>query len=86
MKKQQSISVDVIYSLIDQLILDSKRLGESSLADQLYIALHMGSSSLEVLGAVRQTLIENEKTATKFLKESEIKQTITYIDQLYGRK
>jgi hypothetical protein len=52
-------TADDVYASPAQLKTDAEKRGDTSLAGELYDALHLRSSGQEILGAIRKTLIEH---------------------------
>jgi gamma-glutamyltranspeptidase len=48
-----------VYGFVAQLKSEAEKHGNIDFASELDDAVHLGSSGLEILGAVRKTLIEN---------------------------
>jgi hypothetical protein len=77
-----------IYQLVKQLQVESGKNGLPDLAAQLADALSLGSSGLEILGAIRKTFIENRSTIERMLGptgKDQIDMAITFVDKAFGR-
>ena len=48
-----------VYAFVAELKTQAEKHGDADLAIKLDDAVHLGSSGLEILGAIRKTLIEN---------------------------
>jgi len=73
------------YSLARRLIEACRASGYGDIAQQLDDALHVGSSALETLGAIRNALLQNGDVLREFAETSEIDAAIAYIDKTFGR-
>lgn len=81
-------TTDEIYAFIAQLKIEAEKRMDTDLVIELDSALHLGSSGLEVLGAIRKTLIENQSKMESFLNSIELNkltQIIIFIDKAFGR-
>ena len=56
-----------VYGFVAQLKIDTEKCGDTDSARELDEALHLGSSGLEILGAIRKTLIENQGAVESLL-------------------
>jgi hypothetical protein len=56
-----------VYQFVEQVKVASQQRGEIGLYEQLNRAMHLGSSGLEILGAVRQTVSENRGEIERLL-------------------
>ena len=77
-----------VYEFVDVLKKESERRGSVSLVARLENALHLGSSGLEILGAVRQVMIENRSEIERCLGNTGIEKAnrvIAFIDKAFGR-
>ena len=78
-------TVDDVYRFVDRLKLEANSHGAAALATQLDDALHLGSSGLEILGAIRQTLITNRTSIEQLLGPSgkeEADQVIAFVTRV----
>lgn len=77
-----------VYGFVDELKKEAKRRDAISLVAQLDNALRLGSSGLEILGAVRQVMIENRSEIERCLGNTGIEkanQVIAFVDKAFGR-
>lgn len=82
------ISIDDIYHFVEQLMFECRRNDELTLLRQLDDALHLGSSSIEILGAIRKIFIENRAVIIKLMgntNDKEIDKIIAFVDKAYGQ-
>ena len=56
-----------VYQFVGDLKAEAERQGMAELADRLQNNLLLGSSALEILGAVRQTVIDNRGVVGRLL-------------------
>ena len=88
MSNSQIKTADDVYRFVERLKVQSEKGGLRELATQLDDALHLGSSGLEILGAIRQTVIENRIAIEQMLGSSgkdETEQVIAFVDRAFGR-
>jgi hypothetical protein len=81
-------STDDVYRFVDRLRQECLKGRAEGLSDELDAALHLGSSGLEILGAVRQVLVRNGDTIQRLLGptgQTESKEIIAFVDRAFGR-
>lgn len=74
-----------IYSLVRSLAKSCRDNDRADIATQLDDALHLGSSSLEILGAIRGIVISHREYLEDLVASNEIEAAIRYIDKTFGR-
>ena len=77
-----------VYKFVDQLKLACQKAGETKLFEQLDNALRLGSSGLEILGAIRGVLLKNHALIQELLdstNRAQVDQVIAFVDKAYGR-
>ena len=82
------ISSDNVFRFIEHLMFESKKRNEMELFKKLDDALNLGSSALEILGAIRAILVENRSTISKLFDSKNIEEAdsvIAFVDTVYGR-
>ena len=88
MSTSRITTAEDVYRFVDRLKLESEKHGANALSAELDDALHLGSSGLEILGAVRQTMIANLPAIERLLGptgKEEAKQVIAFVDSAFGR-
>ena len=87
-KPPQTISsASDVYKVIDELKSECQRHKEHELYHALDDALKLGGSALEILGALRQILLEQRAQVQRLLgpsAQSVVAQIIEYVDLAYG--
>ena len=81
-------TTDEVYRFIEQLKAEAEKHEDTALATELDDALHLGSSGLEILGAIRETLIASLSKVEKLLGSKGLnraKQIIAFVDKAFGR-
>jgi len=76
-----------VYQFVESLRTEASRRGITSLATQLENALNLGSSGLEILGAIRQIITENLQIIRQLLGpdgSSRGEQIIAFVDKSFG--
>jgi hypothetical protein len=77
-----------IYAFVAQLKTEAEKRGDTDFASELDDALHLGSSGLEILGAIRKTLVENHGEVESLLGSDGWKKAanvIAFVDRAFGR-
>jgi len=77
-----------VYAFVVQLKTQAEKHGDADLASRLDDALHLGSSGLEILGAIRKTLIENHSQVETLVGSDgwqKAAQVIAFVDKAFGR-
>jgi hypothetical protein len=77
-----------VYAFVVQLKTQAENHGDADLASKLDDALHLGSSGLEILGAIRKTLIENNSKVESLVGPAgwqKAAQVIAFVDKAFGR-
>jgi hypothetical protein len=78
-----------VYKFAETLESISQQSGAIQLTLQLDNAMRLGSSGLEILGAIRQIVIENRTDVERLLGPegtSRIDQVVAFVDEAFGRK
>jgi hypothetical protein len=81
-------NVGVVYQFVEDLKVEAARCGMTELVIQLEDALRLGSSGLEIIGAIRQITINHLEIIDKMLGSdgrSRAKRVIDFVDNAYGR-
>lgn len=77
-------TTDEIYAFVE---LTMKRCGERGLGDisqQLDDAMHLGSSGMEILGAIRAVLIAQAARLTGIVEQATIQEVIDFVNKSFG--
>ena len=77
-----------VYAFVTQLKTQAETHGDADLAGKLDDALHLGSSGLEILGAIRETLVENHSQVETLVGSDgwqKAVQVIAFVDKAFGR-
>lgn len=88
MSASQIKTADDVYRFVERLKSECQNSGATELLAQLDDALHLGSSGLEILGAVRQTIIGNRALIERLLgaaRKDEANQVVAFVDGAFGR-
>lgn len=82
------ITTNDVYAFVAQLKTEAENRGDANFASELDDALHLGSSGLEILGAIRKTLVENHGEVESLLGSDGWKKAvnvIAFVDKAFGR-
>jgi hypothetical protein len=77
-----------VYQFVERLKMQCQENGQTELHKKLDDALHLGSSGLEIIGAIQQTLKNNYNVIEQLLgSEGKIAadQVIAFVDKAFGR-
>jgi hypothetical protein len=77
-----------VYAFVAQLKTEAEKHGSIGFASELDDAVHLGSSGLEILGAIRKTLIENHGEVESLLGSDGYQKAahvIAFVDKAFGR-
>lgn len=81
-------TVDDVYRFVDRLKLACREYGDMAMLRQLDNAMRLSSSALEILGAVRQTLIVSRGKVDLLLgsgAEEDVDRIVAFVDRTFGR-
>jgi hypothetical protein len=81
-------TADEVYAFVAQLKAEAEKQGDINFATELDDALCLGSSGLEILGAIRKTLLENRAKVESLLGtegQNKSAQVIAFVDRAFGR-
>jgi len=73
-----------VYELINLIITTGENNGLHSVAQELTKALHLSSSGLEILGAIKQILTLNYTELEKIVSRQILDEIISFIDNCFG--
>ena len=88
MSASQIKTTDDAYRFVERLKSECQKNGATALLAQLDDALHLGSSGLEILGVVRQAIINNRASIEQLLGaagKDEANQVVVFVDKAFGR-
>ena len=88
MNALKPINTDDVYHFVERLMSECRKGNELGLLGQLDDALHLGSSGLEILGAIRKVLVENRGVVVRLLGSTggaAADKVIAFVDKAYGR-
>lgn len=88
MNASQIKTADDVYRFVEHLKSECQKNGATELFAQLDDALHLGSSGLEILGAVRHTILNNRASIERLLGaggKDEANQVLIFVDKAFGR-
>ena len=72
------------YAFVEKVIRNSKQLGNTRLADDLEDAMALGSSGLEIIGAIRR-ILENELVIVIAMTDKQqLQDAIEFVNKAYG--
>ncbi|MCG8529683.1 MAG: hypothetical protein MI749_03340 [Desulfovibrionales bacterium] len=73
-----------IFKVVNDVIAQAKLNNDQEIVELLDVVLSLGSSSMEILGAIRSIVMTNEKI-DKYIDMNSRMEISLYIDGLYGR-
>lgn len=80
-------SINEVYKFVDKLIVICKDNELCNIAESLNNALNLGSSGLEIIGAIKNILKTNKRKLQQILSPEDIttlKQVILFVNKCYG--
>ena len=72
------------YALVDFVIRQSRVRGLLDIAQQLEDALHLGSSGLEILGAIKNIFVAQKAELEKILEKEKNEEVVKFESKAYG--
>jgi len=81
-------SIEDVYQSVEKIKSEARKCNQLELIRQLDDSLNLGSSGLEILGAIREVLLKDRKLIEQligFNGKSEVSEIITFIDKSFGR-
>lgn len=73
-----------LYALVDFVIRQSRVRGLLDIAQQLEDALHLGSSGLGILGAIKSIFVAQNAELEKILEKEIIEAVVKFVTKAYG--
>ena len=73
-----------VYDLISRIIRETRAAGRDDIANELDAAMRLGSSGLEILGAIRKVLLAEKQVVPRFAAESEIDEIVHFVNRAFG--
>ena len=73
-----------VYEFAELAVKKCRKHGYDDVAQQLDDAMHLGSSGLEILGAIRATLIGQAETLEKVVDKTEMQDIVKYVNRAFG--
>lgn len=77
-------SATEVYKFTSLVIQQCREHGYDDIAQQLDDALHLGSSGLEILGAIKATMIEHAAKLEKVMDKAKLTAAIEFVNKAYG--
>ena len=78
-------TTEQIYEFVEQLQHGAREHGYDDIAERLDDAMHLGSSGLEILGAIRSVLQDEKQRLQKITENQKIEGAIAFVDKSFGR-
>ena len=81
-------TADEVYAFVAELKTECQKHGDTGLANELDDAMCLGSSGLEILGAIRNVLVKNSAAVDSLYgpdRLSKATQVIAFVDRTFGR-
>jgi len=79
-------SASEVYAFVAQLKTEAEKHGDSDFVSELDDALHLGSSGLEIMGAIRKKLIQNHSKVKSLLGSDgwkKAERVIAFVDNAF---
>ena len=78
-------SADDVYAFVKQLQLRAQKKELQQILRQLDDALNFGGFGLEIIGAIRTVLVEQQALIRQLMPKEEIAEVVAFVDKAYGR-
>ena len=81
-------TADDVYQFVERLKTECERHSANELLECLNSAIRMGSSGLEIMGALRKVLLTNTQSIQKLLgseAEDQARKVVEFVDRAFGR-
>jgi hypothetical protein len=76
-------TLEQVYQFVDRAIEQARNHGRLDIAQRLDDALHLGSSSLEILGAIKIALSQEANAIDNWLDKSEREEVIRFVNRVF---
>lgn len=80
------MTLNRIYDFVERTIQEANKHGRADIAERLDEALQLGSSPLEILGAISIELRKEGTIIDSWFDRQERERVLCFIDQAYGRQ
>ena len=88
MSEQEFASIQDVWRFAENARRAAEARGLTQLAGQFYDALNLGSSALEILGAIQKIVLENREILNEVLptaSQADTQRVIAFVDAAFGR-
>lgn len=79
-------TTDDIYAFTDTVTRRCREKGCEDIAQRLDDALQLGSSGLEILGAIKTVLVSETSRLEKLVDRTALQETINFVNRAFGAK
>jgi hypothetical protein len=73
-----------IYEFTEMAVQKCREHGYDEVAQQLDDAMHLGSSGLEILGAIKATCVHQAPTLEKVVDKAKLHDVVRYVNKAFG--
>ena len=73
-----------IYEITERALGKCRNNGYEGVAQQLDDAMHLGSSGLEILGAIKAVFLSHRETLEKVVGREQTQDVVAYVNKAYG--
>lgn len=80
------MTTEEIYTFVETTMQKCRQVGHVDIAQQLDDAVHLGSSGLEILGAIKLVLNSNAARLEKVVDMTQLEEVVDSIDRAFGIK
>ena len=78
------MTTEEVYALVKLVIEQSRKNAYDDIAEKLDDAMHLGSSGLEILGAIKIVFMSESNRISKLIDGEKVKDVIHYVNNTYG--
>jgi hypothetical protein len=75
-----------IYEFTELTMKKCREQGYTELAQQLEDAMHLGSSGLEILGAIKAIFLDQATALEKIVDKAKLQEVVMYAEKAFGMK
>jgi hypothetical protein len=77
-------TTDKIYVFVELAIQRCREYGYDDIAQQLDDAMHLGSSGMEILGAIRTVFIAQTTRLEQVVEKAKVEEVVKYVNRAFG--
>ncbi|MCA9279240.1 MAG: hypothetical protein H6815_08060 [Phycisphaeraceae bacterium] len=79
-------TINEVYEFVELAMQECQEHGFDDVVQQLDDAMHLGSSGMEVLGAIKSTLASESAKLEKVIDKAKLQEVVQYVNKAFGTK